>query len=61
MPKRKTARLLALEFIDNIMQKTVKAHEEFCDAGKCAIDEPCAYCKINEYMLIELDNLNLKS
>ena len=52
MPKRKTARLLALEFIDNIMQKTVKAHEEFCDAGKCAIDEPCAYCKINEYMLI---------
>jgi hypothetical protein len=49
MPQ-KTARLAVLDLIDKVMQFTVPQHEAMCDEGKCDLDNPCPFCKINDIM-----------
>lgn len=57
MPKHKTARLIALDFIDEIMQRTVLAHEALCDKGECTLETPCPYCQINDIMMEALKKI----
>jgi hypothetical protein len=42
-----------LEFVDTIMESTVAAHEKLCDEGKCTLEDPCPYCRVNEMMMTE--------
>lgn len=46
-----------LEFIDTIMESTVAAHEKLCDDGKCTLDDPCPYCRVNEIMMTEASKI----
>jgi hypothetical protein len=39
------------------MERTVAAHEKLCDEGKCSLDAPCPYCKVNEILMEELEKL----
>jgi hypothetical protein len=54
MAKRKSARLLALDFVDRVMERTVAAHLSLCDEGKCNLEAPCAYCQIGEILMEEV-------
>lgn len=57
MPKRKSARLIALDFINAVMEKLVPAHEKLCDEGKCTLEDPCPYCQIQDLMMSEYKKL----
>lgn len=52
-----TPREMVLEFIDAVMARTVAAHEKLCDAGLCSVEDPCAYCKVNETLMEELGKM----
>ena len=57
MAKRKTAREIILGFMDAVMEKTAPQHEALLDAGSCAPERPCPYCRQQEAMLEALKDL----
>ena len=52
-----TPREMVLEFIDAVMARTVAAHEDLCSASLCSVEDPCAYCKVNETLMEELGKM----
>jgi hypothetical protein len=49
---------IVLKFVDEVMEDTVKGHEALCDEDKCSIEEPCAYCLINDILMAKLAKID---
>jgi len=60
MAKRKTARLILLEFIDRVMERIRPDHEKLCEEGKCTSETPCPYCRAADAMMDELPKVYMK-
>jgi len=52
-----TVREIVLAFVDAVMVRTVAAHEKLCDEGKCSLESPCAYCRVGEILMEEMEKL----